>query len=137
MQALNRGDAMLNKNDRYLEKIGDGRILPWTKRLADRKDMREFFPDFKEQEQAVELFEELIPTAAEEPKVSFEPPEPVLEQPLANGMVTEEFLKTKTKDQLRDYASQVYGETLNPLKKEETMIKNILDLQQKRDFGVE
>lgn len=113
---------MLNKKDRYLEKIDDGRILVWTEMLAKRKDMREFFPDFDEIEEV------------DETTGTFEDIEPKEIKPREDGLVTEEFLLTKTKDQLRAYAFDVYGEKLNHLKKPETMVKDILELQQKRNL---
>lgn len=60
-----------------------------------------------------------------------------LEEPLTPGKVkpiTREFLLTKDRDQLRDFALKVYGEKLNPLKKQETLVENILELQKKTEL---
>lgn len=114
---------LFNRKDRYLEKIEDGRILIWTEMLAKRKDMREFFPDYDEIEnvESTGIFEDI---KVKEIK------------PREDGLVTKEFLLTKDKDQLRAYALDVYGEKLNHLKKPETMVKDILELQQKRNLEV-
>lgn len=114
---------MFHKDVRYLENMKTGNIYIWTDRLSKRNDMREFEPDFSEQKEP-EIFEELTPAVTENKKEEA-------------GLLTEEFLKTKTKDQLRDYCLKVYDVKLNHMKKEETMIKDILDLQKKRNIEAE
>lgn len=142
----------LNTKDRYLEQIKTGRIFIWTKRLAMRNDMREFEPDLESkgtiiknkletdqrvidlQNQVEALTAELGNKSEVEPVILGElEPELVLD----NGKVTREFLETKEKEELRDYALNVYGEKLNHLKKHETLVNDILDLQKKADLSEE
>lgn len=105
------------EGQRYLEQMDTGRIYIWREQIAKRKDMREFFPDFEKE--VVEPIEEI------------QIPVNTLQE---SGHVTEEFLKTRSKDELRDYSEQVYGVKQNHLKKPETMIKDILELQKTKDI---
>lgn len=157
-------ELKLNKKDRYLEKMKDGRIFIWTKRLAMRNDMQEFDPEFDKDgslikrkntiERMSELEEENVKLrellkSATKPETtdetvsvdeSLSPPEeeeiilPDLEDELDDGKVTEEFLMTKSADELRKFAFDVFQTKLNSLKKAETLIKDILELQKQMDI---
>ncbi len=160
----------LNKKDRYLEKIGTGRVFIWTQRLAGRPDMRELSPEFDEAGSLIKrrevaekmadlefenagLKKELerikdptmpqpqVPTddivADNDSDILPDEPLPDLEEtfmPKSTGRVSEEFLMTKSADELRKFAFDVFGEKLNGLKKAETLVKDILDFQKQMDI---
>lgn len=117
-----------NKNDRYLEHTKNGRILIWTKRLAARNDMREFFPDFpvekKQRTKAVEIPEVYVPTAESATAIL-----PTEFSPLNDGRVTMEFLLTRTKDEIQDYGLTIFKTKINKSKSLENMADEILELQ--------
>jgi len=142
----------LNKKDRYLESIKNGRIFIWTKRLAMRNDMREFDPEFdtagelvrrketaermadlerRNAELEAMLDSQTAPENEETPVIlggleeDFEP---------TNSKVSKEFLMTKSTEELRKFAFDVFGEKLNHLKKAETLVNDILDLQKKMEL---
>ena len=97
-----------HKGQRYL-KI-KGYVFPWTKPLSKRKDAREFFPDFGENGE-----NETVPVDVSED----------------DGLVTRDFLETRTKPELEDYAKKVYGIDLDKREKKESLVEQILELQKR------
>lgn len=99
--------AKFDSKLRYLKKVDDGYIYPYTHTLAKRSDMREFIPDFSDEE---------------------EMPDPNADV-VAQGLVTEEMLNDKTKEQLCDYAMAVYDTKLDKREPRTVLIEQILELQ--------
>jgi len=55
-------------------------------------------------------------------------------EPAADKKVTREFLMTKEADELRKFALDVFDTKLNSLKKVETLVNDILELQKQMDI---
>ena len=98
-------DVKFIKGQRYL-KI-KGHIHIWTKALSARKDAREFIPDFGEDSG----------TNTQIPDID------------EAGLVSRDFLETRTKPELEKYAKDVYGVDLDKREKKESLIEQILELQ--------
>lgn len=127
---------IFHKDVRYLENTKTGRVLIWTKRLAGRNDMREFFPDMKDGgAPKLEIFDELGDSGLVDittPVAISASDDPA---PLSDGRVTREFLLTRSKDELKEYGKEVYGLNINRSKNVENMAVEILEAQQKKDIA--
>lgn len=103
----------LHKGQRYL-KI-NGYVLPYTAILAKRKDAKEYIPDFEEEDSG-------------DVTGQGEGGEPGGDK---GGLVTEDFLMSRTKSELEKYAMDVYGVNLDKRENKESLVAQILELQQK------
>lgn len=131
-----------HRGQRYL--MINGYIYPWTKILAKKKDAREYFPDFDvaESAQVVEESEHEIKESSgfedemDEKFDELRTHDAMMAEPMDSpyvtdntGIVTEDFLMSRTKQELDDYAKNVYGVDIDKREKKESLVAQVLELQ--------